>query len=129
MQINMREVKPTPKSDQVIAVVGLSGRFDAHEVPQVRQALMQATNRTKGHVVIDLGGVNFIDSSGLACLVQGMKYCREHGADQILCNLQQPVRIIFELTRLDRAFKIMRSVEEAATAVTTQPEDGVYVSR
>ncbi|MCS7056282.1 MAG: STAS domain-containing protein [Thermoflexales bacterium] len=117
MQISMREVKPMSKSDQTIAVVGLSGRFDAHEVPQVRQALMQATNRTKGHVVIDLGGVNFIDSSGLACLVQGMKYCREHGADQILCNLQQPVRIIFELTRLDRAFKIMVSVEEATTAL------------
>lgn len=117
MQISMREVKPMSKSDQTIAVVGLSGRFDAHEVPQVRQALMQATNRTKGHVVIDLGGVNFMNSSGLACLVQGMKYCREHGADQILCNLQQPVRIIFELTRLDRAFKIMVSVEEATTAL------------
>ncbi len=128
MQINLQEIKPAPSNDQTVAIIGLSGRFDAHEVPQVRQMLTRAADRTKGHIVVNLGGVNFIDSSGLACLVQGMKYCRELGADQILCNLQQPVRIIFELTRLDRAFKISDSVEEAVTVLVAQFEDGVYVS-
>ncbi|BCX02727.1 MAG: anti-sigma factor antagonist [Candidatus Roseilinea sp.] len=117
MQISLQQIALTPKTEHVAAVIGLSGRFDAHEVPRVRQALMQAADCTKGHVIVDLGGVNFIDSSGLACLVQGMKYCRECGADQVLCNLQQPVRIIFELTRLDRAFRIARSVDEATTAL------------
>ncbi len=119
MQINLQHIPPTPRDAQAVAVIGLSGRFDAHEVPRVRQALTQAADRSKGHVVVDLGGVNFIDSSGLACLVQGMKYCREHGADQVLCNLQQPVRIIFELTRLDRAFKIAESVEEATATLAS----------
>jgi len=120
MQISLRQVETMPGTEQAVAVVGLAGRFDAHEVPHVRQALTQAADRTKGRVVVDLSGVNFIDSSGLACLVQGMKYCRERGADQILCNLQQPVRIIFELTRLDRAFKIAGCVEEATTTLAAR---------
>ena len=98
MQINTKQVN-------TISVVELAGRFDAHEVPEVRKTLTSAVESGNGRVVIDLGGVNFVDFSGLACLVQGMKHCRERGADAYLCNLQQPVRIIFELTRLDRAFR------------------------
>ena len=106
MQINTKQVN-------TIAVVELAGRFDAHEVPEVRKTLTSATESGNGRVVVDLGGVNFVDSSGLACLVQGMKHCRERGADEYLCNLQQPVRIIFELTRLDRAFKIFPTTDSA----------------
>lgn len=98
-----------------VAVVELSGRFDAHEVPEVRKALTSATESGNGRVVVNLAGVNFIDSSGLACLVQGMKHCRERGADLYLCNLERPVWIIFELTRLDRAFKIFSTADEAVT--------------
>ena len=49
-------------------------------------------------------------------LVQGMKRCRERDGDLRLCALQQPVRMIFELTRLDRAFEIYQSEEDAVQA-------------
>jgi anti-sigma B factor antagonist len=102
-----------------VTIVVLAGRFDAHEVAQVRGALEQAADvpaGTPARVVVNLAEVNFIDSSGLACLVQGMKRCREHKGDLFLCTLQQPVRIIFELTRLDKAFGIYASEQEAVAA-------------
>ena len=106
MQIAIRQVENA-------TVVELGGRFDAHEVPEVRKQLENARSSGNGRVVVNLLGVNFIDSSGLASLVQGMKHCREAGGDLYLSNLRQPVRIIFELTRLDRAFEIYSSEEEA----------------
>ena len=88
----------------------LDGRFDAHETPQVRQSL--ATHTPK-NVHINLKKVTFLDSAALATLVQAMKNCRERGGDVVLCNMPQPVRIIFELTRLDKAFKIINTVHDA----------------
>jgi anti-sigma B factor antagonist len=63
--------------------------------------------------VVNLSGVTFVDSTALATLVQGMKHCRQRAGDLRLCTLQAPVRAVFELTRLDRAFVILPD-EEAA---------------
>jgi anti-sigma B factor antagonist len=52
----------------------------------------------------------------MATLVQGMKRCREKEGDLRLSELQQPVRMIFELTRLDRAFEIFNSERDAILA-------------
>ncbi|MEZ4681164.1 MAG: STAS domain-containing protein [Caldilineaceae bacterium] len=57
--------------------------------------------------------MDFMDSSGLAALVQGMKKCRDRGGDLRLCQLQQPVRMILELTRLDKALDIFPSEGDA----------------
>jgi len=97
-----------------VAVVRLDGRFDAYEEPQMRKWLdsQQAVGRSR--LIIDLSGVNFIDSTALAALVRGMKITREAKGDLLLCALRQPVRVIFELTRLDRVFPIFTTVEEAA---------------
>ena len=90
-----------------ITIVDLIGRFDAQETAKVRQALSKAAaEKEPAHVAVNLEGVKFIDSSGLAALVQGMKRCRKKNGDLYLYNLKQNVRIIFELTRLDRAFSI-----------------------
>jgi anti-sigma B factor antagonist len=89
-----------------VFVLRLGGRFDAHEVKNVREVLDTAEREQYRRVVVNLAGVNFIDSSGLAALVAGMKHCRTAGGDLHLCGLGQPLRVIFELTRLDRAFTI-----------------------
>ena len=97
-----------------ITIVDLYGRFDAQETAKVRQALSKAAAKTKpAYVAVNLEEVKFIDSSGLAALVQGMKRCRKNGGDLYLYNLKKNVRIIFELTRLDKAFSIFPD-EDAA---------------
>lgn len=66
--------------------------------------------------MVNLEQVNFVDSTALATLVQGMKRARQQGGDLYLAHLQPPVRMIFELTRLDKAFAIYASEEEAVRA-------------
>jgi anti-sigma B factor antagonist len=74
----------------------LTGRFDAFAAPAVSEALIRVA--TPGAtVVVDLSSVEFIDSTGLATLVQ---------ASLILRSPTDAVRVILELTRLDRAFAI-----------------------
>ena len=65
---------------------------------------------------MNLENVVFVDSTALATLVQAMKRCRQLDGDLRLSNLKQPVRMIFELTRLDRAFEIFNLEEEAVGA-------------
>lgn len=94
-----------------IPVLNLAGRFDAHAVGEVRDWL--EGNTAVSQAVINLADVHFVDSTALSTLVQGMKWLRQRGGDLYLANLQQPVTIIFELTRLDKAFQIFDSVETA----------------
>lgn len=98
-----------------VEVIELAGRFDAYAAPQVTNWLVerQAESAAPVRMVVNLAAVNFVDSTALASLVQGMKHCRQAGGDLRLCGLQQPVRIIFELTRLDRAFEIFGTIGEA----------------
>lgn len=94
-------------------ILQLKGRFDAHEIAPVRVWFNEQFEAGQIHLVVNLGEVNFIDSSALSTLVQGLKHCREKGGELSLCVLQQPVRVIFELTRLDKAFSIYADEESA----------------
>jgi anti-sigma B factor antagonist len=99
-----------------IAVLRLKGRFDAHEVEPVNAWLQEQVEKGYIKIIINLDGVNFIDSTALSTLVRGLKKCRENQGDLHLCSLQQPVRVIFELTRLDKAFDIFAMEDEAVSA-------------
>ena len=97
-----------------VTIFSLAGRFDAFTAPAVADTLATATMMPLARVVVNLEKVTFVDSTALAALVQGMKRTREHTGDLKLCGLQQPVRIIFELTRLDKAFEIFSDADQAA---------------
>ncbi|MFN8464507.1 MAG: STAS domain-containing protein [Caldilineaceae bacterium] len=120
-------MKITTQKTQGVTVLRLGGRFDAHEVPGVRKALGDVTEQGDSKIVVNLAEVNFIDSSGLASLVQGMKHCRSAGGDLYLCELRQPVRVIFELTRLDRAFAVLGDEAEALAAFAAQPAGEIAI--
>jgi anti-sigma B factor antagonist len=104
------------RSRDNVLILELAGRFDTYTAPPVRQWLEEAATQEPTNVIVNLRGVSFLDSTGLATLVQGMKRCRQTSGDLLLCNLQQPVRLIFELTRLDKAFEIYPGEEEAIRA-------------
>lgn len=100
------------KSIDNIQVITLTGRFDALTSSKVESWLEDVSKNQPTRIVVNLSGVNFIDSTALSTLVTGMKRARQAGGDMRLCKLQQPVRVIFELTRLDKAFKIFPGEEE-----------------
>ena len=94
-----------------VRILELSGRFDAHLAPQVKE--WQDRADASAYTVINLRGVSFIDSAALATLVRGLKRCRQQGGDLRICGMQQPVRIIFEMTKLDKAFEVFETENEA----------------
>lgn len=101
-------------------VLRLAGRFDAHEVAPVAAWLKEKAGAGRSRIVVNLEGVGFIDSTALSSLVRGLKWCRQGNGELRLCGLQQAVRIIFELTRLDRAFPVY-ATEAAALAAGDRP--------
>lgn len=99
-------------ADGRVAVLKLAGRFDAYEAEVVRDWFFNQLPDGPYRVVANLAEVTFVDSTGLAVLVDGLKRCRQRKGDLHLCSLSETVRVIFELTRLDTAFAIFS--EEAA---------------
>ncbi len=104
------------RANDSVQILELSGRFDAYSAPAAREWIESASELEPANIVVNLSGVQFVDSTALATLVQGMKRCRQLKGDLRLCGLQQPVRMIFELTRLDKAFEIFTAEEEAVQA-------------
>ncbi len=103
-------------------VLKLSGRFDAYVAPTIEKFFQRVSSNSKPHIIINLANVNFVDSTGLATLVIGMKHSRQQKGEMALCCVQQAVRIIFELTRLDKVFTICNTQEEALEKLQQQQE-------
>ncbi|GER89056.1 anti-sigma factor antagonist [Dictyobacter vulcani] len=97
-----------------VTVLKLGGRFDAYAAPAVEKFLQKTMGDGRPrNLIVNLAQVNFVDSTALATLVIGMKHYRQQQGELLLCHLQQTVRIIFELTRLDSIFAIYATQEEA----------------
>jgi len=105
-----------------VAVVLLGGRVDAASVRAQRDQLHALPEKGVHHVVIDLGGVTFLDSAGMAMLVGLLKRVRANDGDVRVVEPADPsVRHILHLTRLDLVFKMQDSVDAALQDLA--PED------
>jgi anti-sigma B factor antagonist len=101
-----------------INILEIAGRFDTNTVPPVAAWLEQATSTPKARVLVNLAETTFVDSTALATLVQGLKRCQQMQGDLCVCSLRRPVYMIFELTRLDKAFNIFVDEEHAIQSLT-----------
>ena len=109
MELNLR-------SADNVKILELAGRFDTYTAGEVRQWIDEAMAEDPANIVVNMQGVDFVDSTALATLVQGVKNCRQRDGDLRLCEVQQSVRMVFELTRLDRFFEIFSQENEAVKA-------------
>lgn len=94
------------------AIVALTGDVDLQTSPAVRQKLLETLEKSK-HVVVDLSGVNYIDSSGVASLVEAFQVSRKKGAVFGLASVSAAAMRVLSLARLDKVFTIHASVESA----------------
>jgi anti-sigma B factor antagonist len=115
----------THRTEGDVQILTLHGRFDAYEAPQLLGWFNRMLPEGEPRMVVNLGEVPFIDTSGLAALVSGMKQCRQRRGDLRLCCFQQPVRIILELTRMNRAFELFEAEVEAINTPWGQHEHHV----
>ena len=97
-------------------VVPLEGEIDLYVSPGIALSLAGMAAKRLGHIVVDLTGVTYVDSSGLAALIQGMQDVEEYGGKFALAGVQENVRPIFEIAKLDQVFEIFPDVASALAA-------------
>ena len=94
-------------------VVTLSGGLDAHTAGRLRSLLARQLLAGPGNLVIDLSGLSFIDSAGLAVLIAADKGMRRAGTQLVLAAPQAPVDKVLRLTGLTAVLTTAPTVEEA----------------
>lgn len=92
-----------------ILTVSFPPRVTLANVDAIRQQVRQALENGGSHLVIDLSGVEFMDSSGLGAMVSALKAAKAKGGDVALLAPQPQVRGLIELTRLQTVFPIAGS--------------------
>jgi anti-sigma B factor antagonist len=99
-----------------IAIIDVSGDIDLAHSPQMRSALLHELKDLKTpRLVLNLTAVRYIDSSGIASLIEGLKAARDAKARFILFGLNTTVREVMQLSKLVNIFEIVDN-EEQATA-------------
>jgi anti-sigma B factor antagonist len=97
-------------------VLSLEGEIDLHVSPNLTAALNRMIDKKPKQLVVDLSRVTYIDSAGLAALIDGMQKIEAYGGKLALAGLQETVRSIFEIARLDQVFRIFPDVNAALAA-------------
>jgi anti-anti-sigma factor len=98
-------------------ILPLEGEIDLHVSPRVSQKLAEIIQQKPSRVVVDLSRVTYIDSSGLAALIQGMRDVEDYGGRFALAGVQENVLSIFETSRLDKVFLIYPHVDAALSDI------------
>src|SRR5919204_5147373 len=97
-------------------VLPLKGEIDLHVSPTVTASLNEMIGKKPERLVVDLSDVSYIDSAGLAALIEAMQKVEAYGGKFLLADLQETVRSIFEISRLDQVFQIFPDTKAALTA-------------
>jgi anti-sigma B factor antagonist len=101
-------------------VLSLKGELDLRTAPSLRLQLADVVRRCDADVVLDLEGVEFIDSTGLAAMLNALRRLTRAGRRLVLVCPDGPVRRILSLTRLDGTFTVHAFVEDALEALTAR---------
>jgi len=94
--------------DQTLSILQPSGILDGVGASQLRREIGDVMATGADTVLLDLQGVTFIDSSGLGALVAALKMVRSAGGKLFICSVNDQVKMLFELTSMDRVFDIYR---------------------
>ena len=102
-------------------VLVLEGPVDHHTVPRLREHLAAAVQDGDGAVVVDLTHVTFVDSSGLAALLNALRRLTRAHRRLLLSAAEGPVLRILRLTRLDSTFAVHATAADALHALASEP--------
>jgi anti-sigma B factor antagonist len=96
-------------------IVSLAGEIDLEHSPRARELLLEQVAR-KRRVLVDLSDVEYIDSSGIASLVEAFQKSKRAGSGFALAAVNPAALRVMQLARLDRVFQIFASVAEGLDA-------------
>jgi len=113
MEISTKSVESSPD----LNIVSFNGALNARSAEEAKQTFRNLVEQGVTQVIVDLQEVPFIDSSGLAALVSGLKTLGGESANLKLAAPQSQARLLFELTMFDRVFEIHDSVDDALNSL------------
>lgn len=108
-------MKHAIQDKQGTCVVSFSGEIDLESSPQAREILLSCFKGTD-KVLVDLSEVTYIDSSGVASLVEALQASKKAGSTFALAATSEPTRRVLELARLDKVFTMYDTVDEGINA-------------
>ena len=110
------ELEVSSRREKDACVVSVSGEVDVYTSPSLKSALIAGAEEGCDLMVVDMGGVAFIDSSGLGVLVGALRRAREAGGElRVVCDKESIVKI-FRITGLDRVFPLLSKLDQALGA-------------
>lgn len=115
MDLNLELIQRTDAA----AVLAVRGEVDVYTAPRLRETLVDLVSDGANRIVVDLEGVDFLDSTGIGVLVGGLKRVRTHGGELVLVCTQQRILKVFEITGLTTIFAIYDSVDGASAALAS----------
>ena len=105
--------KPVEESSSNVTIVSFNGALNARSAEEAKQIFRDLVEQGVNQVIVDLQEVPFIDSSGLAALVSGLKTLNEKEGSLKLASLQSQADLLFRLTMFDKVFEIYPDVDSA----------------
>jgi anti-sigma B factor antagonist len=100
-------------TDDGLTVVTVTGEIDVHTAPALREKLIGLVGQGKCSLIVDLQGVQFLDSTGLGVLIGALRRVRARDGSLDLVCTQERMLKVFRVTGLTKIFAIYNSVEEA----------------
>ncbi|MDH7602724.1 MAG: STAS domain-containing protein [Armatimonadota bacterium] len=97
-------------------VLDVKGEVDVYTAPQFKEAVNKMVDSGEKHILIDMSGVRYMDSSGFGTLLSVMKRLKPNGGSINLINVSSPIDRILKITRLNQVFATYPSVDEAIRA-------------
>jgi anti-anti-sigma factor len=117
--LNVRETSYTPQAGAgqaprpSIPILMVSGRLDASTVNILERSLLRTQLTGAKVIIIDMGEVTYISSSGLRVLLTARRQARERGGDVVLCSLSPNVRDVLNMVGFTVLFRIFGTLEDA----------------
>jgi anti-sigma B factor antagonist len=93
-------------------IIEPSGEIDMYSSPALREEIMALINKGTSPLLIDFKGVSYIDSSGIATFVEGLKNMMDTGGRLVLVSIPETIMEIFSFSRLDKVFEIQGTIDD-----------------
>ena len=97
-------------------------RLDRQQGSLLEKKLTSLVFKPNSILAIDMSEVKFMDSEGLCALVSSLRFARDMGIRLVLCSIQDTVRLVLEISQLDRVFEIFDSYEQVMASVPGEPQ-------
>ncbi len=105
------KIQVTSEGD--LHILELVGELDYHSSPELREKLNELASKQASKVLVDLKGVDYMDSSGIATFVEAFQKAKRYQGRLVLAELTDTVRGVFEIAKLESIFEISPTVIEA----------------